>query len=121
MKIKKQFRGRLSGPDHAADETIECDAGLLSWALFFSSYILMISPNQSLPRFVFVRLTVVYLTVNSFTDFKTLQGDLQKLQSWVKQWDMEFKLRKYQVSYTSHSNNLNKFLYKLHGQILSPV
>ncbi|XP_060596399.1 uncharacterized protein LOC132750432 [Ruditapes philippinarum] len=34
--------------------------------------------------------TVVYITINSSSDSQSLQEDLDKMQIWEREWDMEF-------------------------------
>ena len=47
--------------------------------------------------------TAVYLTVEGQADSKKLQGDLNVLQDWEKEWDMEFNPSKCQVVHITRS------------------
>ena len=65
--------------------------------------------------------TAIYLTVNSLSDCASLQKDLDKLQEWEKQWDMEFNPSKCQVLHITRNKTVIKNRYYLHGQALEPV
>ena len=65
--------------------------------------------------------TAVYLTISSPSDCQKLQNDLLTLESWEKQWDMEFNPSKCQVLHITRSKKPIQHSYKLHGQTLSPV
>ena len=41
--------------------------------------------------------TALYLTLNDIDDSRTIQNDLDHLQIWEADWDMEFNPSKYQV------------------------
>ena len=62
--------------------------------------------------------TAKYLTVDSKNDSETLQRDLQKLEVWKKNWEMDFNPGKCQVLQISRSRHPAKHTYMLHGQVL---
>ena len=65
--------------------------------------------------------TVIYLTVDSQNDCKTLQQDLQKLEVWEKNWEIDFNPNKCQVLHISQSRNPIKHPYIFHDQVLQGV
>ena len=52
---------------------------------------------------------------------KKLQKDLNVLQDWEKEWDMEFKSSKCQVVYITRSKRPIQTFYSMHGQVLEAV
>ena len=70
---------------------------------------------------LFAEDTAVYLTVNNPNDSKTLQNDLDTLQTWERTWDMEFNPCKCQVLHISRANQPIQSQYTLHGEILESV
>ena len=69
----------------------------------------------------FANDTAVYLTVDNLNDSKTLQNDLDTLQTWERTWDMEFNPGKCQVLHISRVNQPIHSQYTLHGQIFESV
>ena len=65
--------------------------------------------------------TAIYLTVDSKNNCKTLQQDLQKLEAWEKNWELDFNPSKCQVLHISRSRNPIKHPYIHHGQVLQEV
>ena len=65
--------------------------------------------------------TALYLTLNDMTDCQTIQTDLDTLQSWEGEWDMEFNPGKCQVIRVSRSRNPIPSKYILHGHILAVI
>ena len=65
--------------------------------------------------------TAVYLAVEGQTDSKKLQNDLNVLQGWEKEWDMEFNPSKCQVVHIIRSKRPIKTFYSMHGQVLEAV
>jgi hypothetical protein len=63
----------------------------------------------------------IYLTVNSLADCASLQQDLDKLQEWEQEWDMEFNPSKCQVLHITRNRNVIEHGYFLHGQALESV
>ena len=70
---------------------------------------------------LFADNTAIYLTVDSKNDCKTLQQELQKLEAWEKNWEMDFNPSKCQVLHISRSRNPIKHSYILHGKVLQEV
>ena len=90
--------------------------------LFFLIYInqLPSSISDSEAR-LFADDTAVYLTINSLSDCLTLQQDLDSLQVWERDWDMEFNPSKCQVLHITRNKNVLKHKYSLHDQVLVSV
>ena len=65
--------------------------------------------------------TAVYLTVEGQADSKKLQGDLNVLQDWEKEWDMEFNPSKCPVVHITRSKRPIQTFYSMHGQVLEAV
>ena len=65
--------------------------------------------------------TAVYLTVQGQADSKMLQKDLNVLQEWEKEWDMEFNPSKCQVVHITRSKRPIQTSYSIHGQVLDSV
>ena len=65
--------------------------------------------------------TAAYLTVNNLTDTGVLQQDLNKLQQWEVEWDMEFNPGKCTVLQVTRSRAPFPSQYTLHGQVLETV
>ena len=65
--------------------------------------------------------TAVYLTVQGQADSKKLQNDLDILQEWEREWDMEFNPSKCQVVHISRSRRPINTSYSMHGQVLDSV
>ena len=65
--------------------------------------------------------TAVYLTVEGQADSKKLQEDLNVLQDWEQEWDMEFNPSKCQVVHITRSKRPIQTFYSMHGQVLEAV
>ena len=65
--------------------------------------------------------TAVYLTVEGQADSEKLQKDLNVLQDWEKEWDMEFNPSKCQVVHITRSKRPIQTSYEMHGQVLEAV
>lgn len=65
--------------------------------------------------------TVVYIAINSPSDSLSLQEDLNNMQIWEKEWDMEFNPSKCQVIHITRNKNVINNKYFLHGQVLESV
>ena len=65
--------------------------------------------------------TALYLSFNKQNHGKSLQEDLDSLQSWEKEWDMEFNPGKCQVIQVTRSRKPIPSVYYLHGQVLEVV
>lgn len=65
--------------------------------------------------------TVVYITINSSSDSQSLQEDLNKMQIWEREWDMEFNPSKCQVLHITKNKKVINNKYFLHGQALTSV
>jgi hypothetical protein len=65
--------------------------------------------------------TAVYLTVDSDKDERSLQTDLDSLQTWSKKWDMSFNPSKCQVLQITKAKCPIPTRYTLHGQTLITV
>ena len=65
--------------------------------------------------------TAVYLTVQGQDDNAKLQGDLNLLQKWEQEWDMEFDPPKCQVVHIIRSRRPINTSYCMHGQVIDSV
>ena len=65
--------------------------------------------------------TALYLTLNDINDSRTIQNDLDHLQIWEADWDMEFNPSKCQVIQVSRARHPIPARYSLHGHILEVV
>ena len=63
--------------------------------------------------------TAVYMAVQGQEDTGIIQNDLNILQEWEKEWDMEVNPTKCQVLHISRSRRPIKSNYTMYGQ-LSP-
>ena len=59
--------------------------------------------------------TAVYLTAQGQADSKKLQNDLDILQKWEQEWDMEFNPSKCQVVQFTRSRRPINTTYSMHG------
>ena len=65
--------------------------------------------------------TAIYLTVSSLQAAQILQQDLDHLNKWGLEWDMEFNPGKCVVIHVSRSRTPISSQYLLHGQVLESV
>ena len=65
--------------------------------------------------------TAVYLTVKGQDDNQKFQNDLDILQEWEREWDMEFNPSKCQVVHITRSRQPINTTYSMHGQVLDSV
>ena len=63
----------------------------------FLLYINDLAENLDSTVRLFADDTIAYLTISNEDDARTLQRDLDKLESWEKQWQMEFHPDKCEV------------------------
>ena len=65
--------------------------------------------------------TAIYLAVSSLQDVQILQQDLDPLNKWELEWDMEFNPGKCVVIHITRSRTPIPSQYLLHGQVLESV
>ena len=65
--------------------------------------------------------TAAYLAITKLAKSKQLQDDLDTLQEWEIDWDMEFNPGKCQVIHVTRSRSPHPSSYILHGQTLEVV
>ena len=65
--------------------------------------------------------TALYLSLNKHKESKSLQEDLNNLQIWDRELDMEFNPGKCQVIQVTHARRPMPSVYHLHGQVLEVV
>ena len=70
---------------------------------------------------LFAEDTAVYLTICGPDDSATLQRDLDRLQQWEAQWDMEFNPGKCQVLHITRARTPIQTPYTMHNQVLESV
>ena len=61
------------------------------------------------------------MAINSESDAKLMQKDLDTLQDWEKRWMMEFHPDKCEVISITRKRQPKKFSYYLHGKELKHV
>ena len=61
---------------------------------------------------------MLYRTINSEADPKTLQEDLDNLQDWERDWMMSFNPDKYEVIRITNKRRIINSQYSIHGQQL---
>ena len=64
---------------------------------------------------------MVYLTINYPEDSALLQRDLDQLQLWETQWDMELNPGKRKALHTTRARTPIKVTYTMHNQVLDSV
>ena len=74
--------------------------------------------NHSSVR-LFADDTIIYKAVKSVSDCKFLQEDLDALESWAKEWTMEFHPDKCSIMRVSRKKNELLYHYKLKDQPLA--
>ena len=65
--------------------------------------------------------TAAYLAISNLKDAQILQDDLDLLQKWETNWDMEFNPSKCAVLHITRSKTPFPSQYVLHGQVLESV
>ena len=93
--------------------------GSVLGSLLFLLYINDLPENIQSQVRLFADDTAVYLTVNKTS--KTLQNDLDTLQTWERTWDMDFNPGKCQILHISRVNQPIQSQYTLHCEILESV
>ncbi|MCG8115263.1 MAG: reverse transcriptase family protein [Candidatus Thiodiazotropha taylori] len=70
---------------------------------------------------LFADNTADYLTITSQSDSAALQQDLDRLQEWEHDWDMEFNPSKCQVLHITRNKDIIMHQYKLCARVLESV
>ena len=65
--------------------------------------------------------SILYRRISSTDDARKLQQDLENLQTWEKDWQMEFHPKKCQVLNITNKKKPVKFTYTIHGHVLDTV
>ena len=103
---------------------VSVTSGDLYWGQYYSLYI-YINDLPNYTRHSNVRLfaddTVIYLTITSTQDANKLQYDLNRLESWAREWLMDFNLDKTYVLRFSRKKNKTTTSYFLQDRILEEV
>jgi hypothetical protein len=89
--------------------------------LLFLAYINDLPQNLKSEVRLFADDTAVYLTLNSIKDSITLQNDLNILEKWEADWDMEFNPSKCQVIHVTRKKHPIPSQYFLHNILLESV
>ena len=94
--------------------------GLVLGPIFFLVYINDMAKciNHSSVR-LFADDTIIYKAVKSVSDCEFLQEDLDALESWAKEWTMEFHPDKCSIMRVSRKKNELLYHYKLKDQPLA--
>ena len=89
--------------------------------ILFLLYINDLPDNVQSQVRLFADDTAVYLSIHSPNNSANLQKDLDRLQEWEAQWDMEFNPGKCQVCHITRSRNPIKSTYTMHNKTLETV
>ena len=65
--------------------------------------------------------SILYRSISNTDDARKLQQDLENLQTWEKDWQMEFHPKKCQVLNITNKKKPVKFTYTIHGHVLETV
>ena len=87
----------------------------------FLAYINDIGDNITSKLKLFADDTILYRHIRTNGDAKSLQSDLNKLQTWEQTWQMEFNVSKCHVLSATLKRNPIKTEYRLHDQVLEKV
>ena len=101
--------------------TSEVPQGSVLGPILFLLYINDLPENIHSEVRLFAGDTAVYLTIDSKADCQTLQQDFHKLETWEKDWEMEFNPSKCQILYITRVRTPIRHQYVLHGQVLEAV
>ena len=102
-------------------EEVPVTSGVPQGSILFLVYINDLPENvKSQVRF-FADDTAAYLAINSLADSRQLQDDLDILQDWEVNWNMEFNPGKCQVIRVTRSRSPLPTTYMLHNQTLEVV
>ena len=94
--------------------------GTVLGPLLFLIYINDIVRNIDCTIRLFADDCIVYKEINSITDCKVLQNDLNKLQDWQQTWLMKFNVEKCNViRITNRKSNKIIHRYSMNGNVLS--
>ena len=89
--------------------------------LLFLAYINDLPQNCKSKVRLFADDTAIYLSLTSLGQSKTLQNDLQMLEQWELDWDMEFNPSKCQVIHVTRMKQPIPTNYSLHNVKLQSV
>eukprot|EP00745_Piridium_sociabile_P045807 TRINITY_DN9988_c0_g1_i5.p1 TRINITY_DN9988_c0_g1~~TRINITY_DN9988_c0_g1_i5.p1 ORF type:complete len:555 (+),score=115.26 TRINITY_DN9988_c0_g1_i5:397-2061(+) len=87
----------------------------------FLVYINDLSDRVDSPTRLLADDTILYRPISSTSDQQTLQEDLQKLEQWESDWDMDFHPDKCEVLSVSRRKTPAPRSYSLHGHTLKQV
>ena len=83
---------------------------------FFLVYINDLLDSVKCKTRMFADDTIVYITVETNTDSKSLKDDLTKLENWERVWQMEFNPDKFEVLRISRKRTPIIYPYRLHNK-----
>ena len=86
--------------------------------LLFLAYINDLPENVNSKVRLFADDTAIYMSLTSLNQSATLQNDLNTLELWEKNWDMEFNPSKCQVIHVTKKKETIPTKYYLHGTLL---
>lgn len=84
----------------------------------FLLFINDITSQSSSQLRLFADDTVMYRTINSFTDHQTLQDDLTNLSNWAKVWQMKFNVSKCHLLSITNKRKPSNFSYTINEEVL---
>jgi hypothetical protein len=95
--------------------------GLLLGPLLFLVYINDFPQRVKFKVKLFADETAIYLTISSTSQSEILQKDLNTLEHWSHEWDMEFNPSKGQVLYITRAKSPLDTKYYLHNTLLESL
>ena len=104
-----------------ADVTSGVPQGSVLGPTLFLVYINDIGDNITSKLRLFADDTILYRSIRNSTDTRILQEDLERLQAWEQQWQMEFNVNKCHVLSVTNKKKPHPPNYHLHGHRLEEV
>ena len=89
--------------------------------LLFLCYINDITKNINSTIKLYADDVLIYTTINSESDCKNLQKDLDTLQAWASTWQMCFNPTKCEFLRVTNKKNITKFQYSIQNDTIQEV
>ena len=118
-------RSQVVVVDGATSSTVPVTSGVPQGSvlgpLLFLVFINDINSNISSQIRLFADDTIIYRAIKSAADQIALQEDLNKLEQWAKEWQMEFHPDKCKTIHITRSPNIKKHVYTIYGVPMETV
>ena len=118
-------RSQVVVVDGATSSTVPVTSGVPQGSvlgpLLFLVFINDINSNISSQIRLFADDTIIYRAIKSAADQIALQEDLNKLEQWAKEWQMEFHPDKCKTIHITRSPNIMKHVYTIYGVPMETV